>query len=231
MLEILSGSKEKIKANLHLLAKDYREKTGRKVCLTCPSDIAYMILSLKHFYKMTNFAFKRTAAHYKNKKGDKVTISNGTMTDEKAIEFLRTDPKRIKLFSKYPEGWQELLKKGKMTDEQVDEQLAIRAEMEAAKAAKAAKNPEGETSSEEKEAEGVKEMKVNEAETLSPEEEALKASEEAAEKAANDALNGDDEGKKTEEELLRMKLSELREAYPDIKATSVKDFVKKALNQ
>jgi hypothetical protein len=237
MLEILSASKEVIKANLNLLAKDYTEKTGRKVCLTCPSDIAYMILSLKHHYKMTNFEFKRNAAQYKNKKGDKTTISNGTMTDEKAIEFLRTNPERIKLFSKYPEGWEELLKKPKMTDEQIEEKLAIQAEIEAAKAAKGqdlsggglVEGKEFVEGSGEAGEKDVNEIKVNDAETLSPEEEALKASEQAAEEAAKAALNGSET--KTKEDLMKMKLSELREAYPEIKATSIKDFVDKVLNQ
>lgn len=237
MLEILSASKEVIKANLNLLAKDYTEKTGRKVCLTCPSDIAYMILSLKHHYKMTNFEFKRNAAQYKNKKGDKTTISNGTMTDEKAIEFLRTNPERIKLFSKYPEGWEELLKKPKMTDEQIEEKLAIQAEIEAAEAAKkegliSPIDEEMIAASEKGESEkkvDVNEIKVNDAETLSPEEEALKASEQAAEEAAKAALSGSET--KTKEDLMKMKLSELREAYPEIKATSIKDFVDKVLNQ
>lgn len=35
-------------------------------------------------------------------------ISNESMLDETAIEFLYFDPKRIKLFSMYPENWQEL---------------------------------------------------------------------------------------------------------------------------
>lgn len=234
MLKILSGSKETIKANLKLLANDYQEKTGRKVCLTCPSDIAYMILSLKHFYKMRNFEFSRQSAQYKNKKGDKTTISNGTMTDESAIEFLRTNPERIKLFSKYPEGWKELLKKGKMTDEQVEERLAAQAEIEAAKEAKEAlKVVNKKEDSEDVSEEDLKNIEVNEPETVSPEEEAMKASEKAAEDAANAAINEAERssGNSNEEGLMNMKLSELRELYPEVKATSVKSFVSKVLNQ
>ena len=135
MLKILKSSDKVIKENLKLLAKDYKEKTGRKVCLTCPSDIEYMILSLKNYYKMTNFEFKRERAQYKNKKGDKVTISNNTMTDEKAIEFLKTDPKRIELFSKFPKGWKKMIKGEGETAEQTEARLAAEAELAIAEAA------------------------------------------------------------------------------------------------
>lgn len=111
MLEILKGSKKDIKKNIKLLALDYKEKTGRVVCLSCPSDIQYMISSLKTIYKMKNFEFTKEFAQYKNKKGDKTTISNATMTDKKAIEFLKTNPKRISLFKTFPKNWEELVNK------------------------------------------------------------------------------------------------------------------------
>ena len=84
---------------------------------------------------MTNFEFKRERAQYKNKKGDKVTISNNTMTDERAIEFLKTNPKRIELFSKFPKGWKKMIKGEGETAEQTEARLAAEAiansEMEA----------------------------------------------------------------------------------------------------
>lgn len=143
MLKILKGTDKDILENLEILAKDYLEKTGRKVCRTCPSDIAYMVLSLKNFYKMTNFKFKRNAAHYKNKKGDRKTISNSTMTDEGAIEFLRTNPKRIDLFSEFPENWKKLVAGKVETPEEIEARLAIEAEIATAKKAKEAKKNEG----------------------------------------------------------------------------------------
>lgn len=109
MLEILKGDNKTIRKHAVELAKIYKEKTGRVVCLSCAGDISYMISSLKLIYKMKNFEFRKENAHYKNKKGDRVTISNSNMTDEKAIEFLKINPERISLFSKYPDNWKELI--------------------------------------------------------------------------------------------------------------------------
>ena len=46
---------------------------------------------------MSKFKFKSPYAQYKNKKGDKYTISNSTMTDEKAIEFLSTKKRKNRI--------------------------------------------------------------------------------------------------------------------------------------
>ena len=134
--QILQGNEKEILANIKILAEDYFQKTGRKVCRTCPSDIRFMILSLKNIYQMTKFSFKKPLAQYKNKKGDRTTISNSTMTDEKAIEFLKTNPERIKLFAKFPSNWEQLLVDGvkKETAKQKEKRLAIEAEMAAAAA-------------------------------------------------------------------------------------------------
>jgi hypothetical protein len=206
MLKILKGTDEVIKKNLDVLAKDYLEKTGRKVCRTCPSDIAYMILSLKNIYKMTVFSFKKERAQYKNKKGDKVTISNSTMTDAKAIEFLKENPKRIELFKVFPKNWKKLIKGEAETEDQKETRLAIEAELAIAEKAKKEKGAKKE--------EKVLKVVKNEDET----------EEEKETRLAAEALKG------RKNELLKMKLSELREKYPEIKATSIKDFVGQVLN-
>ena len=125
-----------IKSNMDLLAGIYLEKTGRKVCRTCPSDINYMIISLKNIFKMTQFKFKKANAMYKNRRGDKVTISNATMTDEKAIEFLKTNKERIRLFAEYPKDWKELISEPAETEEEKEKKIAIQAEIKALKDAK-----------------------------------------------------------------------------------------------
>ena len=109
------------------------EKTGRKVCRSCPSDVNYMILSLKNLYNMCQFKFKKHSAQYKNMKGDKVTISNATMTDKSAVEFLRTNPERISLFAVYPSNWETLLIPGskKETKKAKEARLIIEAELKA----------------------------------------------------------------------------------------------------
>lgn len=265
MLGILSAPKEVIQKNLKKLAEDYKEKTGRVVCLSCPSDIQFMISSLKQFYKMVNFEFKRNAAQYKNAKGDKTTISNNTMTDEKAIEFLKTNPERIKLFSKFPENWKELIEGKQLTEEELQAQAAEQAaELEAANALKLANAGSGEDLSQGGKIEGqvdlidsieeqgkINEIEVNEPENLSPEEEAIKASEQAAEEAANAALSGekktedccddDHDGEPCEEcrekkraELMKMKPAELKAAYPEISydfGMKKAQFIEKVLNK
>jgi len=255
MLEILNAPKQVIKANLKLLAQDYKEKTGRVVCLSCPSDIQFMISSLKQIYKMTNFEFKKNAAQYKNKKGDKTTISNNTMTDEKAIEFLKTNPERIGLFSKFPENWKELIQGEQLTEEQKQAKEAEEAaEIEAAKALK---NAKAEGSGQVDlidfidEQEKINNIGVNKPKTVLAEEEALKASEQAAEEAGKVAFNGqgekedccgdEHEGEPCEEckekkraELLEMKVAELKAAYPEVKyefGMKKAEFVEQVLNQ
>ena len=106
--EILNKSSY-TKKDLNTMYLGYKEITGRVVCLSCKGEVANMILTLKNYFKMTNFKFKSPLAQYKNKKGDTSTISNSNMNDEKAIEFLRTRPERIELFVEYPENWKELL--------------------------------------------------------------------------------------------------------------------------
>lgn len=212
MLKILNGTKEDIRKNIEILAKDYFEKTGRKVCRTCPSDIQYMILSLKNIYKMTNFAFKKHAAQYKNKKGDRTTISNSTMTDERAIEFLKTNPKRIELFGTYPKNWKKLVSGKAETPEQIEARLAIEAEL--ALAAEANKK-DG--------------LKVVPKETEAEKQIRLSAEAEAAAIAAASGSSGETP-EQIEARLMKMKLGELRKEYPEVKATSIKAFVNKVLN-
>lgn len=57
---------------------------------------------------MNNFKFKHYAALYRVSQESNTYISNKTLTDEAAIAFLKEDPKRISLFSEYPENWREL---------------------------------------------------------------------------------------------------------------------------
>lgn len=205
IIEILEGSKQEIKNNIDLLAKAYLEITGRKVCRTCPSDIQYMILSLKNQLNMTQFKFKRPLAMYKNKKGDTTTISNGNMTDEKAIEFLKTNPERITLFDVYPSNWAELIVGGvkKVSKEETEARLAAEAERQVF------------LDSVDETEEGVVDNKDNE-------NEAEKEARLAAEAAIGNI-------KPSREELMKMSLKDLRSKYPEVKATSIKDFVEKVL--
>ena len=187
IIEILNLTKRDIKENIDLLEKDYLRITGRKVCRTCPSDVQSMILTLKNHYKMTQFKFKRPAAMYKNKKGDKTTISNGNITDEKAIEFLKTKPERIELFSDYPSNWKKMIDNNfvQETEEEKEKRLAIEAELE--------------------------EKRIADLANETPEEKELRL---AAEKR---------------EDLMKIGLKNLRIKYPNIKATSTKNFVDKVL--
>jgi len=239
IIEILEGTKQDILKNIELLASDYLEKTGRRVCRSCPSDINYMILSLKNIYRMTQFKFKRHAAQYKNAKGDRTTISNGNLTDEKAIEFLRTNPARISLFAVYPSNWETILIDGvdKETPKEKMNRLAIEAELQAAadKSEKLAgiTSPEAAAGTSEKtlteagtqtegnidETEEGKEEAGTEAGTLTAEEEAEIAGELAAANATGTSEDVQD--------LSTLSLKELRAKYPEIKATSIKDFIDK----
>lgn len=55
---------------------------------------------------MTNFEIK---GYYRFSKDSARVINNNIMTDELAVEFLKIDPTRIRLFTKYPSNWEELI--------------------------------------------------------------------------------------------------------------------------
>lgn len=227
IIEILNGSKKDIRENMDLLAKVYLEKTGRKVCRTCPSDIQYMILSLKHALKMAQFKFKRHAAQYKNKKGDKVTISNGNMADEKAIEFLRTKPERINLFSEYPSNWKELIGGKVETDKEKEARLAAEAEAQKVADEKARLAAEDEK---EKPAIDTDTEKVI-AEEMEAATDGKEAEEKVEETKAEEVIEPEKkvEEKLTKADLMKLSMKELRERFPEVKARSITEFVEEAL--
>lgn len=79
---------------------------------------------------MSNFTIKNNK-YYRLEKGSSKTINNNIITDELALEFLRIDPSRIRLFEIYPENWEELLE-GKIEEEpfeDTEEEALIREEL------------------------------------------------------------------------------------------------------
>ena len=165
---------------------------------------------------MTNFRFKRPTASYKNAKGDKTTISNATMTDEKALNFLKTNPERISLFSEYPSNWKKLIEGEIETEEQKEARIAAEAEKIEAK-----KGKEKDKKKTEKKAEKVVAEKTAE-----------KVVEGASEKTETKTEEQKEENKNSEAdrvELMKMSLSDLRKKYPEVKATSISAFVDKVL--
>ena len=109
--EILESPKAVIKQHIHQLADDYKRLTNYRhnPCLSCSDEVNNMLIFLKQSYMATQFEFKLPKVIYKIKQGDGRTISNDKMTDELAIDFLKTKPSRIELFSKYPEDWKLLI--------------------------------------------------------------------------------------------------------------------------
>lgn len=243
IINILEGGDTVIFKSIELLIKDYKEKTGKKVNSSCPSCVRVVILTLKNIYKMVNFKFKRPSASYKNKKGDKTTISNSTMTDEKAIEFLKTNPERIRLFSEFPTNWKKLIKGEVETEEEKEKRIAIEAEITEASKAKAETSKKADLGQK-----VVKEL----IEEGKDSEDALKAVNEGldADKTVEEIVASDnptekeleaidEDGNKTEgndvdealrADLMKMSLKDLRKEYPNIKATSIPNFVDKVLN-
>lgn len=166
---------------------------------------------------MSNFEFKHPMAMYRNKKSDTTTISNSNITDEKAIEFLQTNPERIRLFSKYPKNWETLILDGP-TDEEIEG-----AKKEAAKVEKESKPEEtvdegqGDTGS--PEAGKVTEDSKDESDDF----DLAAALAEAGADDADDDCCDDDTDEECEEckekkrkELNELTVKELQKAYPDI---------------
>ncbi|OAB78777.1 hypothetical protein [Cochleicola gelatinilyticus] len=107
--EILQLPNKQLKKHIDTLVIDYKNKTGYNVCKSCASDVQNMLSALKNIYKMTQFQLKKPQVIYKLEKGSSITISNSKMSDELAIAFLKINPNRLELFSKYPENVKELI--------------------------------------------------------------------------------------------------------------------------
>lgn len=118
MKEILQLPNKELKKHINILAKDYNNRTGNNVCLSCPSDVQNMLNYLKNIYMTSQFQLRKPSVIYKIRKGFGETISNQKMTDELAIQFLKVKKERIELFAKYPENWLELI--GEKEDLTVD---------------------------------------------------------------------------------------------------------------
>ena len=219
IINILEGGDTVIFKSIELLIKDYKEKTGKKVNSSCPSCVRVVILTLKNIYKMVNFKFKRPSASYKNKKGDKTTISNSTMTDEKSIEFLKTNPERIRLFSEFPTNWKKLIKGEVETEEEKEKRIAIEAEITEVSKAKA--DTSKKTDLGQKEAKEVEEIVASD----NPTEEELNSVDEDGYET-----EGSDVDEALRADLMKMSLKDLRKEYPNIKATSIPNFVDKVLD-
>lgn len=93
--------------HLKKMEAEYKEM-GRDVCTSCPGSINEMILTLKRKYEMSQFTIKGNK-YYRLSKDSSKTINNNIITDDLAIEFLKIDPNRIKLFEVYPDNWKELV--------------------------------------------------------------------------------------------------------------------------
>jgi hypothetical protein len=229
IIEILEGTDQTILQNIDLLAKDYLDKKSKKLNKGCAACINEMVLTLKNYYKMTQFKFKRNAASYKNKKGDTTTISNSTMTDEKAIAFLKTNDKRISLFSEFPSNWKKLIKGEAETEEQKVARLAIAAEVKAAKDAKKKDTKKTGSKKDSKKdlkivkdpADKAEDNKEKDVDTTVADAEAEATN--AAEQAAADAM------KPSKGDLMKLSLKDLRTKYPEVRATKISDFVEKVL--
>jgi len=225
IIKILEGGDTVIFKNINLLIDNYKEVTGKKVNSGCTSCVRVVILTLKNIYKMVNFKFKRPSASYKNKKGDKTTISNSTMTDEKAIEFLKTNPERIRLFSEFPTNWEKLIKGEVETEEEKEKRIVIEAEITEVLKAKVSKKADL------KKEEVKKVVEVADGEKVETEKEDLDEEKTVEEivVSGNSTKEGSDVDEALRADLMKMSLKALRKEYPNVKATSIPNFVDKVL--
>ena len=141
MIDLLNGSEAVIRKNIDIIAEEYKKAFNKNLCKSCPASIALSLIQLKRHYMTCQFKFKRPIAQYKIKKGDKATIHNGNITDEKAIEFLKVRSSRIELFSEYPKDIEIIVKFGSLeayeaakAEEEAIAKAAAEAAAEAAKA-------------------------------------------------------------------------------------------------
>lgn len=88
------------KSSRKQLLEFYRKEFNVKVCTTCPGVIETVLQKLKNMVNESKFALIKDSVIYRIEKGKAGTISNKTMTDEKAIAFLTVRPERIDLFDR-----------------------------------------------------------------------------------------------------------------------------------
>lgn len=118
----LDNAEIKERQNIIKLAKHYKEVFKKEVCLSCRGSLASMINFLKKEYNMSEFKLKGNKHFRISNKGSKV-INNNIMTDELAIEFLKVDESRIRLFSNYPEKYLEMIKGEEVNDVKDSEEV------------------------------------------------------------------------------------------------------------
>lgn len=103
-------------SSLSILISWYKNQTGK--ILDCPncegkkqryfSDvIAYLSAIKSSGMKVTTDWKLKTNNAYPMEFGGGEFISNASMTDEKAIRFLKENPNRIKIFQSFPSDWQQ----------------------------------------------------------------------------------------------------------------------------
>lgn len=95
-------------SNLKVLVDIYKNECGKTVCVSCPGSLAEMINYLRNYLNMSDFELKGNG-YYRLSKQSSKTINNNIISNELAIEFLRLNPDRIRLFSKYPKNWRTIV--------------------------------------------------------------------------------------------------------------------------
>lgn len=226
IIDILDSNDTVIKANIKILADDYSEKLNKKACLTCPTGARVMISELKLFYKMSQFEFLQPKAQYKNTQTSKTTISNSTMSDEKAVAFIKAGikdkKKREKLFKTLPSNWKQMIEKG--FDYESKDEKSKRLEVEAELKQVDSEEGEKKETSELLTIEKAREMFPGvEGDTVGEILKRLSGQWNKVIGPGHETTKKNDDKKDVE----KMSLTELREAYPEIKATSIKDFILK----
>lgn len=94
--------------------RTYYRLFGDEPCGNCNDKLKGYLSKIKA-YRMSNvevskeFKFKDGVTGVPMQFGSRDILTPSTLTTERAIVFLRANPNRIKLFSKAPENWREML--------------------------------------------------------------------------------------------------------------------------
>lgn len=111
---------KEFRGQLERLYERYFHRKLNKGCTSCWLD-AYVLLMRYDINKLTQMADRQ----FELKAGallvdvvsgaNELMASHHNLTDELALYHLRTNPKCIKHFAKYPENWEELVKPAEQT--------------------------------------------------------------------------------------------------------------------
>ena len=107
--QVRTGKDENGSRLISQFAKEYKERTGNSICVTCPSS-KQKFNEFKKQKKMSKSKYVLKAKYngIPLKFGSNVLVTNSNMTDEYGKQLLKNHPRGKELFESIPDGGEEI---------------------------------------------------------------------------------------------------------------------------